>query len=201
MSYAFFKTALEQETKQLTYPQATLFCMYNTEKILDLYELITQQYKVGDYGLVRRMGDYIWDSLVDSSLHDTELETAFVNIQSLIPDGEKYHGVTNALALNVIVCLDVTYHCFRGRKNQANLTGLYVYDTLRQIILSKEPAIKFITKEVVDRIDATAVVSAEIKDELMILDQVKNHAIDNSFVDAVRDLAKGKKYSFDAVLM
>jgi hypothetical protein len=201
MSYAFFKTELEQETKQLTYPQATLLGMYNCEKIIDLYELVTLQYKIGDYPLVRRMGDYIWDSMADPALRNEDLENAFADIQALIPDGEKYHGVNNALALNAIICLDVTYNCLRAIKNQANLTGLYVYDTLRQIMLSKVPEIKFITKEVVARMDATEIVSSEIKDELMMLDQVKSHEIDSGFIASVHEWAKNKKYSLDAVLM
>jgi hypothetical protein len=178
-----------------------LFGMYNCEKIIDLYELVTLQYKVGDYPLVRRMADYIWDAMADPALRNEELETAFADLQSLIPDGEKYHGVNNALALNAIICLDVTYNSLRGIKNQANLTGLYVYDILRQIMLSKAPEIKFITKEVVARMDATEIVSSEIKDELMMLDQVKNHEINSGFIASVHEWAKNKKYSLDAVLM
>jgi uncharacterized protein YjaG (DUF416 family) len=195
MSYNFFKENLSKETNCLPFPQATLLSIYNCEKIVDLYKLFENTYLHGNYSLIRKMTNYIWKNIYECTF-DKEIDYHFNNLEKLVPDSEKYPGFTNAIVLNIIICLDVAYKCLMRISNDSNLTGIYVYDTIKQILLDKDKTIKYITKDVVERIDHTSVVLTEINDEILIINQIKNITIDQSIINKIHNESLQKRYTY-----
>ncbi len=195
MSYNFFKQELKSKTDTLSFKEATIFSAFNCERIINLYELICIQYGVGDYDMVKGMLDFIWKKIINENLKNVDLEKKLQNIQQLVPDSEKYHGINNALALNVIICLDVCYKCITKQTNDSYLTSLYIYDSIRQMILSKSTNIKFITKEIISKIDESKVVKNEIKKSLTIIDLITTTQINEKIIDSIREKAILNRYN------
>jgi Zn-finger protein len=198
MSYIFYKKIINEQTAKLSYRKAALFSIYNCEKIVDMYDLIEKTYHIGNYTLIKKLTNYIWNNLCSSN-PNKELERYFNHLDALVPDGEKYPGHYNAIALNVVICLDVSYKCLAKDINNSNLSGLYVYDTIRQVLLHKDKEIKFITEDIIEKIDNTKVVQNEIEDEIKILNIISNFSVNQENIDYIYKTSIFKKYDYNDI--
>lgn len=196
--YDFYKKQLVEKTQSLTMQQSTLFSLYNCEKIIGMYKMIVDKYNVGDYFLIKRMSYYLWDNLYKYQKNEA-FESNFIQMSNHVPNSDTYPGVTNAIALNVVICLDIAFKCLTGHSNNSNLSGLYVYDTLRQCLLSQKPDIKYITKEVVSEIDQTQIVLNLKADELSVIENIKSEVLDRDFIWSIFNRGQSKKYNYDLI--
>lgn len=165
-TYSFFKDTLTYMLDKFSTVKKGLYCMYNTERIINNYTLIYKQYNIEDKFDIRVPADDIWSYL----LRGVPIKDC--NMAKYILDCDMYPGVLNTLALNVCINLQVTNDVILDKNSldsQPSLTGLYVYDTIHQVLLSKCIDNKYITKEVELRLDETRVVKNEVEHQLDII--------------------------------
>ncbi len=191
MSYSFFKNTLALETKAFSNKQAILYGIYNTEKIIDNYKLIFEEYKIPENTTVRTIGNNIWSFLLAANVSFNEY-----NIEKYILDSEKYPGVFNALSLNVCICLQVIHDVFFEHKTDIHLTGVYVYDSIIQIYLAKNNNIKFITSDVLKLIDELPIIKNEINNQLEVVKLIKDNVVDQKLVALLKDKSELHKINY-----
>lgn len=197
--YNFYKNDLAIITQALTKQQAALFCIANCEKIIDMYKIIVDEYNIPNFSLIKEMSYYIWNNIHEYH-PNTKLELLFKSINELVPDPDLYPGISNTIALNIIICLDISFKCITDVSNQSNLSGLYVYDTLRQCLLSKRSDIKYITADILDKIDQTSIVLKERDSELNILKLIDSKPLDSAMIKDIYNISLKMKYSYDDII-
>lgn len=196
--YDFYKKQIIEKTQSFTIQQSTLFSLYNCEKIIEMYKMIVDQYNVGNYFLIKQMSYYLWDNIYKYKKNEA-FESNFIRMNDYVPNSDSYPGVANAVALNVVICLDIAFKCITGHSNNSNLSGLYVYDTLRQILLSKRTDIKYITKDVVNEVDQTPIILDLKIGELSLIEDIKSEVLNRSFIWNIFSRAQSEKYNYDLI--
>ncbi|EEF78360.1 hypothetical protein HMPREF0673_00363 [Leyella stercorea DSM 18206] len=196
--YDFYKKQIVEKTQSLTMQQSALYSLYNCEKIIEMYKMIVDQYNVGNYFLIKQMSYYLWDNIYKYKKNEA-FESNFIQMNDYVPNSDSYPGVANAIALNVVICLDIAYKCITGHSNNSNLSGLYVYDTLRQCLLSKRPDIKYITKQIISEIDQTSIILELKFEELSLIENIESKVLNRSFVWDIFSKAQSNKYNYDLI--
>lgn len=196
--YNFFKNDIRILSKDLSYDKYCLFALWNTERIIDLYNLFVQKYGVGDFNEIKSLRNFLWSKFKNENVDD-EMYKKFEQIESFIPPGEKYPGYTNAVVLNIIICLDTGFKCLTHHENESSICSLYVYDTIRQLILGKSPQTKFITPEINGRIESLNIIQDEIKTQTFILEKIKENDLNNSFIEMVYNHAAANKIIWENI--
>ncbi|HEU4551293.1 MAG TPA: DUF416 family protein [Chitinophaga sp.] len=194
MVYNELKSSLINATSGLTAQQQTLFCIYCTEKIIDLYRPVVDKFGFGDYQQVRKMADFVWSSLLSYTPENVQRARLLrEQVEQLVPDGDEYPGLESALAMNVCICLDVSLDTFSGAQNKAHIAGLYVYDTITQVLFSKLKDEKLLTEEVLTRVDNMVAVKNEIADQQSTLQLITSSGLDQQLVNVLRNQAVVRK--------
>ena len=103
--------------------------------------------------------------------------------------------------MNACICLDTSLNTFSGKTNVAHIAGLYVYDTITQILFSKLTEEKLLTEEVLTRVDNMTAVKNEIADQESVLQLITATAFDQSLIDNLRRQSVVKKYTVENIAL
>jgi uncharacterized protein YjaG (DUF416 family) len=183
------KSFLAGATAELSKEQRVLYCIYCTEKIIDLYRPVVDKYHFGDFQLVRKMADDVWNSLLNYSTFSGQLRRHWV------PDGDDYPGMESALAMNVCICLDAAI----DDHSDAHNAGIYVYDTICQIVFSKRPDQRELSASFLQEVDQLPVVQNEIADQRRVIAMIKSSLPDPVLIAKLREQAVIKRYTLENI--
>lgn len=202
MIYNELKSSLINATSGLSAQQQALFCIYSTEKIIDLYRPVVDKFNFGNYQLIRKMGDFVWSNLTAYTPENMERAGQLrEQLEPIVPDGDEYPGLESALAMNACICLDTSLNTFSGKTNVAHIAGLYVYDTITQILFSKLTEEKLLTEEVLTRVDNMTAVKNEIADQESVLQLISASPFNQALIDGLRQQSVVKKYTIENVAL
>ncbi|HEY8918920.1 MAG TPA: DUF416 family protein [Chitinophaga sp.] len=202
MIYNELKNDLINATADLSAQQQALFCIYCTEKIIDLYRPVVDKFNFGNYQLIRKMGDFVWSNLAAYTPENMQRAGQLrEQLEPIVPDGDEYPGLESTLAMNACICLDTSLNTFSGKKNVAHIAGLYLYDTITQILFSKLTEEKLLTEEVLTRVDNMTAVKNEITDQESVLQIIIASPFSQQLADGLRQQSVVKKYTVENVAL
>lgn len=183
------KNFLTGATASMSREQCVLYCIYCTEKIIDLYRPVVDKYHFGDFQLIRKMADDVWNSLLHQTTFSGQLRRHWV------PDGDDYPGIESALAMNVCICLDAAIDDNSAAQN----AGIYVYDTICQIVFLKRPAQRELSAAFLQEVDQLPVVQNEIADQRRVIALIQSSMPDLALIASLREQAVIKRYTLENV--
>lgn len=198
MGYKFYSNYLNSFLSNWSFEKATLYSLYNCERVVDLYILFDKEFDTNYASNIKDACNYIWDNLYDSKL-DEKNEYFLSKLINIVPDSDIYGGIYSNLAVNVLVCLDVSYKCWKQKENSAYQAAMYVYDSITQIVLFRSKDIKFITSEVSEKIDQSDLIQNEIKHQKDILTLINESDFKPNTISSVREIAKKNKIIFENI--
>ena len=130
--------------------------------MVENYLLFDQEFATNYFPTIRRLSDYTW-KLLEIGVQEEELDKVLDNLVDIGPHSDKYGGIFSTLALNTLICLDVSYKCIKEQDNKAYMAGLYVYDAIFHIILSRSEEVDVITPDITQKIDDSDLIKNEVE--------------------------------------
>lgn len=183
------KNFLAGATASLSREQRVLYCIYCTEKIIDLYRPVVDKYHFGDFQLIRKMADDVWNSLMNNTSFSGQLRSHWV------PAGDDHPGIESALAMNVCICLDAAI----DDNSDAHNAGVYVYDTICQIVFMKRPDQLEMSAAFLQEVDQLPVVQNEIADQHRVIAMIQSSLPDPVLIAKLREQAVIKRYTLENI--